>query len=360
MPKKANGTTKEIGKREPGFETFARYYKRRGTQDAAIEKYAGWLGSLRTWAGKPLLQLDVDGVEALDEMLLTKGSVYRTVLKMFYRGNKRSDLDDALPRQNRPAKRKKGIDDVLMPDDVVKLIEACGSARDRALLAVLAATGARISEVCQLRLKDVKLSNGTGYQMWFGQTKVRGEERYSPKIEGAFKKYLDDYLAIHPSRNDLETWLFPSTARDGQPVHDSTIRDLVIGLAKKAGITKDVNPHAFRHARVTWGVINGEDTAKLSIGIWGRPVSTQMNRYTNFAGLDMKIGEPTVRELPPVPALPLPLNSRTAKQVNELTAKVERIEEREVALQKVIIDAMRNGTMTPELARLAEILLTTK
>ena len=67
-----------------------------------------------------------------------------------------------------------------------------------------------------------------------------------------------------------------------------------------------VNPHAWRHARVSWGIVRGEDQAKLSIGIWGRPVSNQLNRYAHFNGLDAKVAEPKDLELPNVPALPVP------------------------------------------------------
>src|SRR2546430_5906325 len=163
--------------------------------------------------------------------------------------------------------------------------------------------------------------------MWFGAAKVESQERHSPKIEGAFKVHLDKWLAARPSRGNREALLFPSTVHDGQAVDDGTVRTVLQSLRKKAGITKETNPHAFRHARVTWGIINKEDTAILSVGIWGKPVSSMMKTYSAFSGLDMKLGNPVARELPDVPALPVPPVLSTQKQVAELMTEMERMRE---------------------------------
>ena len=132
------------------------------------------MGQVRSHSDVPLLDLDVAGVEALDEKLLARAKVLRVVLKMLYRANKRPDLDDALPRQRRAAKRHKALDEVLMPDDVLALIAKAGNLRDRALLAVIASTGGRIGKILNLRLRDIKQSNG-GFQVWFGETKAKSD-----------------------------------------------------------------------------------------------------------------------------------------------------------------------------------------
>jgi integrase len=43
-----------------------------------------------------------------------------------------------------------------MPDEILAVIDAAGTERDRLLLRVLWATGARISEALDLRLVDVR------------------------------------------------------------------------------------------------------------------------------------------------------------------------------------------------------------
>src|SRR2546425_1842302 len=328
MSKPENRTVSEIGESEPGWDTFAKAYRRQGTTPEALREYAKGVGAVRKLSAKPLLKLSIDELEDLDEKLLAKSKVLRTVLKMFFRGNKRLDMVEALPRQRRQKDRRLGLEDVLMPVDVAALIDHAGSVRDAAIIATLAATGARINELLKLRLIDVKQSNGLAYQMWFGQTKIKSQERFSPKVEGSWKAVLDTWLNAHPSRNDLHSWLFPTTGSNGGHVADKTVADLLRSLAKKAGIRKDVNPHAFRHARVSWGVMNKEDTATLCIGIWGVPVTSQLNRYTHFQGLDgsAEVGNPVLRDLTTLPALPVPPILSTQAHVADLQAKLEKLE----------------------------------
>ena len=315
-------TMADVGRSEPGFDAFAAYRKRGGSSDDAITSYAQHIGMVRTLSKKPLLNLTVPEVEALDTELLGRALSLRTVLKMFYRGC-RSALLDALPRQRRQQERRIGLDGVLMPDDVTRLIDGAGNLRDKALIAVLASTGGRINEVLHVRLKDIQ--NGSGYQVWFGQTKVRSQERFSPRIEGVFKDCLDAWLAVHPSRGNPEAPLFPSTVRDSW-VNETTVSSMLTKAAKKAGVTKNVNAHAFRHARVTWGIIGNENTAKLCIGIWGKASSAMLNKYNHFAGLDAKLEPPQAVKLEAVPALPVPPILSTQAHVAELTARLDAIE----------------------------------
>jgi len=320
-------TTREIGFSEPGFDKFAAAYRRQGSSEYAIGRYAEFIGMVRNLSGKPLLDLSIEELEALDLKLLKHAKVLRTALKMFYNGCKRTDLRDALPRQRRQKERRMSEDEILTQEDVMKILGECSNLRDRALISVLAATGARISEVLGIRLKDIKHANGDGYQIWFGQTKVKSQERYSPNFNGVWKKNVDAWLAKHPARNNPDAILFPSTARDAG-MSDSTVGQLIKTLAAKAGVTKPVNPHMFRHARVTWGILNGEDSAKLSVGIWGKPASTMLNRYSHFSGRDAKPETTDWEEFqfPEVPPLPEPIVSATQARVKELEAKLAKFE----------------------------------
>ena len=315
----------ELGWSEPGFDKFAEYRARCGTSAETIEQYAEFLGSVRSTAAGPLLDLSVDELHALDLRLLKKPACFRTVLRMFYKAHRRHDLLDEMPPQRRQKERRLGLEEILTPADVDALIVACASKRDRALVAVLASTGGRINEVLRLRIRDLRQSNGGAYQAWFGTTKVRGEERYSPKIEGPWKGLLDEWLAVHPVRNDPAAWLFPSSVDLGIHVNDATIGGLLRTLAKHAEISKPVNPHAFRHARVTWGVIRGEDRSKLSMGIWGKELSSMINTYSAYDGLDVALGAPAVRVLKDVPPLPAPPMLATQARVADLEVELQRV-----------------------------------
>ena len=132
----------------------------------------------------------------------------------------------------------------------------------------------------------------------------------------------------HPSRGDSKAWVFPSTNVEGTGhVVDSTISQLLHGLAKKAGISEQVNAHWWRHSRISLAFARKEgDLGTICTWFWGVPVTPMANMYSHFQGLEVTIEPAKPIELPPVPALPVPLISQTQKQVSELTARLEAIE----------------------------------
>src|SRR5437773_1578084 len=187
----------DIGLAEPGTERFLEERKRSGASEESRKDYVKILGSLRSFAGKPLLELSKDEMRGLDQQLVTKAKVYRTILKMFLRDNERLDLDAILRRQHRPKKRKASLEEILLPEDIAQLIDAARSLRDCAFLATLYSTGGRIGEILNLRVEDVRKSNGNAYQIWFGRVKSAGQERYSPPITGVWKSHLDAWLSAY-------------------------------------------------------------------------------------------------------------------------------------------------------------------
>jgi integrase len=317
----------DIGLAEPGVERFLEERKRSGASPESQRDYVKIMGSVRTLAGQPILELSKDGIRALDQKLVTKAKVYRTVLKMFLRDNERVDLDALLRRQHRPKKRKLSLDEILFPDDVVRLIAACRSLRDRAFIATLYATGGRIGEILNLRVGDLKKSNGDGYQAWLGRTKSAGQERYSPPITGVWKKHLDEWLRAYKA--GPQAFLFPSTAVNNKGIDRRTAKDFLPSVARRAGVSKKHNPHWFRHSRISMAFVNREaDLGTICTWFWGIPVTPMANLYSHFQGLDAKIGPPADVELKAVPALPVPPIVATQAQVADLTAKLEQIEQR--------------------------------
>src|SRR3989442_2922752 len=276
-------TTRQVGRAEPGFDKFAQFYREGGTDDKTIAQYSGWIGTIRNLFGRPLLDLSVEELKALDlAKLRTMPKCYRTVLRMFYNGNERIDLMRALRPLRNQKKKRDAFEDVIMPKEAQAVIMQAGNFRDRALLSTLYSSGCRINEILTLRMKQVVRSNG-GYQLWLGEVKSEGQERYSPKIEGVWKEYLETWLAAHPHRGEPEAWVFASTNEDGTHVSDSTINHLLHALGKKAGISKKMNAHWWRHSRISLAVARREaDIGTICIWFWGVPSTPMINRYNHF------------------------------------------------------------------------------
>jgi site-specific recombinase XerD len=125
------------------------------------------------------------------------------------------------------------------------LAHAGGSPRDYAILQVFLQTGVRVSELCDLRLRDVDLANRT--------LTVRGKGRVERVIELERKgvQAIRSWLAIRPRVVDDRLFL----NYRGGPIGERGVRKLVVKYRRAAGIARNATPHSFRH---TFGTLKAQ------------------------------------------------------------------------------------------------------
>jgi integrase/recombinase XerD len=133
--------------------------------------------------------------------------------------------------------------------------------RNKTLLEVLYATGARASEVITLRLKDVDLNYG------YLRCKGKGnKERIVPlgsQARDLLKRYLSEVrpcLTGNRSKSQpKEDWDGPVfLSRLGQPLRREDVWRIVKTSARRAGI-KAISPHTLRHSFATHLLERGAD-----------------------------------------------------------------------------------------------------
>lgn len=129
--------------------------------------------------------------------------------------------------------------------------------RNRAIIEVLYACGLRVSELTHLRLNDIFFNHRI--------IKVMGKnskERLIPIGEAALEA-LHTYLNTEEGRKKQlklkgeENYVFLS--RKGRHITRQMVFILVQQLVVKAGITKTVSPHTFRHSFATHLIEGGAD-----------------------------------------------------------------------------------------------------
>lgn len=139
----------------------------------------------------------------------------------------------------------------LSPEEVTRLLEAepgdgAYVLRARAILEFFYATGARVSEVCDLRLSNLDLRNRTARILGKG-----GKERVV-LLHQAAADAIADYL--HAARPLLARERSPENvflSRTGRRLDRENVFRAVKRAALKAGITKNVYPHLLRHSFAT-------------------------------------------------------------------------------------------------------------
>lgn len=132
--------------------------------------------------------------------------------------------------------------------------------RDRALLAVMYATGCRVSEVVGLKLQDIHLAES--YCLCTGKGNKQRLVSLNPIAVAAIEKYLEI------ERPDLVTVAGSDSGhlfltRSGRPVNRETVWALVQRYAARVGCAKDVSPHTLRHSFATHLLAGGADIRAL-------------------------------------------------------------------------------------------------
>lgn len=152
---------------------------------------------------------------------------------------------------------------VLSPDKVNRLLEAPTRddrfpLRDRALLAVLYATGCRASEVTGLKLRDVHLDEG--FCRCIGKGNKERLVSLNPVARAAVEAYLAHERPALAFRDDAD-WLFLS--RRGNALSRIMIWNLVKKYAARIGCSREVSPHTLRHSFATHMLAGGAEIRAL-------------------------------------------------------------------------------------------------
>ena len=161
--------------------------------------------------------------------------------------------------------------------DVEAVLAAAGAPgtplarRDRTLLEVLAATGARISEAVGLDLADVDLDGRTVRLRGPG-----GRDRVVPLPEWATAT-LRSYLAeVRPALAHEVTAVFVN-ARGGRLSRQSAW-SVLVRAAERAGVTEHVSPHTLRHSFAVHLVEAGVDVREVQ-ALLGHASAATTQRY---------------------------------------------------------------------------------
>ena len=157
-----------------------------------------------------------------------------------------------------------GIPKPLSEEDVGRLIDAVVgedalALRDRALLELLYATGARISEICGLSIGDLDLESGMVRLYGKGS-----KERLVPvgscarrAVDRWLESGRDDLVPVRWSRRGDAEAVFLD--RRGQRLSRQAAWAVVVRHGERAGLKGHLSPHVLRHSCATHMLDHGAD-----------------------------------------------------------------------------------------------------
>ena len=142
--------------------------------------------------------------------------------------------------------------------------------RNLALFEMLYACGLRVSEILQLRLSDLFLSEGFIRVIGKGQkTRLVPIGPYSIKrLEG----YLENRVSEYQPQLQYEDVLFLN--RRGKSLTRAMIFTLTKQIVEKTRIKKEISPHTFRHCFATHLLENGADLRAIQLMLGHESITT--------------------------------------------------------------------------------------
>ena len=162
--------------------------------------------------------------------------------------------------------------DMFTKDEIESMRDACRNARDRFIFEFLLYTGQRVRVIQTLRVKDVFLDESR-YRLNPEAEGLKGASGRRPLL-GA-KNAVRDWLELHPASNDPDAYVltrqpqYNAEVRPYDTLSGDAVRRAIGNIGDRAGITKPVNPHNFRHNFVTIAKRDYDmdnDTIKYLIG----------------------------------------------------------------------------------------------
>lgn len=183
------------------------------------------------------------------------------------------------------------VPEVLTVDEIDRMISTIDLSkqegqRNRAILEVLYSCGLRVSELCQLKLSNLYLSEG------FIRVEGKGnKERLVPISERAVKE-LEFWFSerVHiPIKPGNEDFVFVSFRR-GTPLTRIMVFYIVKEQAELAGISKSISPHTFRHSFATHLLEGGANLRAIQCMLGHESIATtEIYTHIDTAKIRMEI-----------------------------------------------------------------------
>jgi len=287
-----------------------------GKSDARIQKVLSHLKIIAEHtANTPFDGMSLGDIKDLVEwvherdLAETTQADYKKVIKQFWKWleGENGDYPDKVDwiTTTGPSSNETLPKDLLTREDVDALKEACKNPRDRAFIAMLYETGARIGELIDLTVGDIEDHTHGRKVVIDGKT---GQRRL-PLVESvpALNKWLND----HPTGTPGDPlWC---QLRDADQLSYHYIRQKLLERpADRAGIDKPMNPHHFRHSRATelaqefkeaelcewFGWVQGSNVPGKYVHLSGRDIDSSYFQHQGIETVEEEEDEDQVEECP--------------------------------------------------------------
>ena len=228
------------------FEEFEKELRIRGFSKRTIESYLFHNQKFIAFIRKDARYVNGNDIKAYVDYLVNKNAKPRTInlaisaLKFYYD----AFMNKRLFHRIRRVKQDKKLPTVLSKDEIRAMIAKEENVKHRLLIEFLYASGLRVSECVKLRVNDIYFGQNVGLVR-----KGKGSKDRYFILSERLANDLKQYLKLKNKNNIANNYIFESY-NNGHITAESAEK-IVKNAARKAGILKNVYPHALRASFAT-------------------------------------------------------------------------------------------------------------
>jgi len=344
-----------------------------GLSVATLERDLSKLQLLAEQADKPFDEMDRDDVKGLvtwvhreHDNSSTQDTYKKAIRNLFkiLNDGEHPEKSEWIQFNSGNGGKEKLPSDLVTPEDVEAQIDACKNARDKALVAILWETGARIGELIDVTVGDVE-DRKHGMKITIdGKT---GSRRL-PLVESV--PYLNRWLNEHPNpQKDAPLWCKIQQGGPDDQLGYRYIREKILKRSMEdADVDKPSNPHHYRHSRASFlanemteaqlcewfGWVQGSDVPAKYVHLSGRDIDNAYDAMHDLVDEEEEEDDESVVECPRCDELNEPdaafcyrcgfaLDIDAAEEVEEVEEKTaESAEPEELEVAQKLVRAMKD------------------
>ena len=240
-----------------------------------------YLNHLQTFAQDPEKLTTDQIIQRLAELSAEIGSAERyrglcVVLKTVVKRLRGRDEADKISLPPHGESRK----EILSPEDIQKMLEACDNPRDRLIIEFFTEMGDRRGEHNNLKVKDVAFDQHSPIVWLHGKTGERRRRIYVSRPD------LVSYLNSHPHRDDPNA-AFWWSERTGEPIQYEGLYKIVAKVGQRA-LHRPIHPHMFRHTSATADAKRFTDREMMIRHGWSSPAQVKVYAHLSMRDVDDK------------------------------------------------------------------------
>jgi site-specific recombinase XerD len=217
-------------------QTFIQEMERRGYRQNSIQNYSScidvFLSTIKKDHPKNINEQNIKDFLRNCVKANTQRN-YHSAIKLFYD----ICLNQKQKFKNIPyTKVDKNIPIILSVEEIQKMFNVCENKKHKLMLALLYSCSLRVSELINLKWKDIDRSRMVIYIL-----NAKGGKDRQVALNESLIKLMENYY------REYKTQSFIFSGQFGEKYSDRSVGQVVKQLAKKAGINKRVYTHLIRH-----------------------------------------------------------------------------------------------------------------